>query len=242
MELDEFRLHHRGDRGPGIRDQQPVDRQQSLEPSGIVNHEQLVGVVRHFIEPAQVAQDDLDGNIVADADHVEIHQRADRVLGVRHRRAQLLAFLGRQRLEDVLHHLAREIGREIGDLVGVELFGRRDQLLLVHVRDQRLAHGVRDFEQDLAFAIGLDQIPHHETLLERQRLQDVGDVRRVLRVEQLLQLDEMELVHQVLDQLLARPFLPLDEALHQLVLVQEFAHAPQAVVHTRAGFVEFGHE
>ena len=101
------------------------------------------------------------------------------------RRPQLLALLRRQGLENVLDHLARQVGREIGDLVGIELLGRRDQLFLVHVRDQRFAHRVGHLEQDLALALGLDQLPDDEPLFERQRLEDVGDVRGMQRVEQL---------------------------------------------------------
>ena len=61
------------------------------------------------------------------------------------------------------------------------------------------------------------------------------------RVELLLQLDQVQLVHQALDQLLARPLLPVHEALHQLVLAQELGHAPQAVLHPARGFLAFGH-
>ena len=91
---------------------------------------------------------------------------------------------------------------------------------LVHVRDERFAHRIGDLEQDLAVAVGLDQVPDDEPLLERQRLQDVGDVRRMQAVEVLLQLDDVLLLHQVLDQLVARPLLPADEPLHDLVPAQ----------------------
>ena len=85
---------------------------------------------------------------------LEVHQRADHVVVERHRGAQLLALLDRQALEDVVHHLLRQVGRELGDLVGVERLGRGDELLGVHRRDQRLADGVGHLEQDLAVARG----------------------------------------------------------------------------------------
>ena len=48
--------------------------------------------------------------------------------------------------------------------------------------------GVRDLEQDVAVAVGLDQVPDVEPLLERQRLEDVGDVGRMQPVEPALEL------------------------------------------------------
>ena len=73
------------------------------------------------------------------------------------------------------------------DLVGLERLGRGDELLGVHRRDQRLADRVGDLEQDLAVALGLDEVPDVEPLVERQRLEDVGDVGRVQPVELALQ-------------------------------------------------------
>ena len=174
-------------------------------------------------------------------DHVEVHQRADRVLRVGHRSAQLLALLGGQRLEDVVYDLPRQVGREVGDLVGVELLGGGDQLALVHVRDQRLAHGIGDLEQDLAVALGLDQVPDSQTLVERQRLEDVGDIGRMQAVEQLLQRRQVLAVHQRLDQFLARTLLALHEVLHQLVAMQQLDDLLEMRLYSGTGFLPVGH-
>ncbi len=82
-----------------------------------------------------------------------------------------------------MHDLLRQVRRELGDLVGVERLGRGHQLLGVHRRDQRLAYRVGDLEQDFAVALGLDQVPDVQPLVERQRLEDVGDVGRVQPVQ-----------------------------------------------------------
>ena len=58
----------------------------------------------------------------------------------------------------------------------------------------------------------------------------------------MLQLDDVQLLHQVLDQLLARPLLPLDETFHELVLAQKLGHALQAVLDAGAYLVVFSHE
>ena len=65
--------------------------------------------------------------------------------------------------------------------------------------------GVGDLEQDLAVALGLDEVPDVEPLVERQRLEDVGDVGRMQPVELALQL---------------RLVLPGDEALDELAAVR----------------------
>ena len=191
-------------------------------------------MVRHFIQPAQIAQHDFDRDVLAHCDHVEIHQRADRVLGIRHRRAQLLALLDRQRAKHVLHDLARQIGREIGDFVGVELLGRRDQLVGLHVRDQRFAHRVGHFEQDFTVALGFDEIPDDQPLFERQCFEDVGDVGRMQLVELFPQLGDVLLLDEALDELVARHFLAVDQALDELMLAQQLDDLFQAVLHALA--------
>ena len=111
-------------------------------------------------------------------------------------------------------------GRDVRDLVAVELLGRRDELVAVHVRDERLAHGLRHFEQDLAVALGAHQIPHLQTLGERQRLEDVGDIGRMHLVELAFELDQVLLVHERLDQVVARHGLAVDDVLHDPLLAR----------------------
>ena len=60
-------------------------------------------------------------------------------------------------------------------------------------------------------------------------------------IEELLQLDDVQLLHQVLDQLLARPLLPVDEALHELLLAQEIGYALQALLRVGLELFVFGH-
>ena len=178
----------------------------------------------------QVARRRFQRHVLAHGDLLEIHQRADRAFLVGQRRAQLLALFLRQRADHVLHHLLGQVGREVGDLVGFQRAGRGDQFLRIHGRDERLAHRVRHFEQDLALALGLDQVPDHQPLVERQRLEDVGDVGRVQLLELGAQLGEMLLVHQLLHQLMARHRLPPDQALDQLVPAQQLLDLAQVLL------------
>jgi hypothetical protein len=116
--------------------------------------------------------------------------------------------LGRQRAHHLLDHRRRQIAGDVRQLVGLQRFGRGDQLARIHGRDQRFAHGLRDLEQDLAVAIGLDQVPDREALLGRQRLEQIGDVRRMQRVERRPQThaapgeQRLDFLHLLLQQLL----------------------------------------
>ena len=167
-------------------------------------------MIRHFIKAAQVAQHHFDRDVVAHGDHIEIHERADRVFRIRHRRAQLLALFRGQRAENILHDLARKIRRKICNLVGIELLGRGDQLFGLHMRDERFAHRVGNFEQNFAVAISLYEIPYSQPFFEWQRLQHIRDIRRVQAFELFLQLSQVLSVRQAVDELTPRRFMLFD--------------------------------
>ena len=187
-------------------------------------------MVGQLLEAAQVPGHDFQRHVVADAHDVEVHQGTDGVLRVGHRGAQLLALLDRQRLEDVLDDLVGEVGRELGDLVGVEVLDRGDELVRVHRPDDRLADRFRQLEQDLAVALRLDEVPDDEALVDRQRLEDVGDVGRVHLVELRAQLGEVLLVHERLDQLVLAHRLPLDQAFDEPMPPQQLPDALQVLL------------
>jgi hypothetical protein len=225
-----------------IVDQQSIDRQCTLQRFAPVHHEQLVGVIRQLIQPAQIAQHDLQGDIVAHGDEIEIHQRAHCVVAVGHRCSELLALGRRQRLEDIVHDVFGQVGRKVRELVCVQLFGGSDQLLRLHVRDEGLAHRLGELQQDLALALGLDQIPHPEPPGQGQSLEDVGDISRVQPGELGLQLDHVLLVQQRFDQLAVRSSLLVDQVLHQLLLVEQLQDLVQRVLYAllALGLFDFG--
>src|SRR2546425_957959 len=191
-----------------------VDREQALKGTLAIDDEQLIRMVRKKVHPAQVAGHRFQGDVVAHRYVVEIHQRADRALRIRQRRTQPLALLCRERLHHLLDDARGEIRGDVGKLIGLKGLGGSDQLFRVHARDERLAHRIRHFEQDLAVAVGLDQVPHHEPLLERQGFKNVGDVRRVQSVEPAAQL------HQVLPR--KRLLVPQELLHYAQVLLQLF--------------------
>jgi hypothetical protein len=119
---------------------------------------------------------------------LEVHERADRALGIGQRRAQPLALLGRKRLHHLFDHFRRQVRRDVGELVGLQGFGRGDELGGIHRCDERFAHRVGHFNQDLAVAVRLDEIPDLQALFRRQRLEDVGDIGRMQGVELCAQL------------------------------------------------------
>jgi hypothetical protein len=60
-------------------------------------------------------------------------------------------------------------------------------------------------------------------------------------LELLAHLNKVHAMYEALDEFLARAALPVDEAFHYLVPVQQLGDALQAVVHARAGFARLGH-
>ena len=170
-------------------------------------------------------------HVFAHRHHVEVHQRADRIVRVGHGSAQLLALLHVQPAEYVLHDLDRQVGREVGKFIRIELFDCRDQFLRLHGVDQRLADRIRHLEQDFAIALGAHQIPHQQPVFRRQCFEDVGDVRRMHRVELLRQLAVVLLRHQCFHQFVARHLLAVQQAFHPSLAVEQRPHLVQATVH-----------
>ena len=103
-------------------------------------------MVGQLLEPAQVAQHHFQSDVVADGDHLEVHQGTDLILFVGQRGTHPLALLGVQGVHELMDDIARQVRGQIGEFVGVELAGHREDFLIVHVGDQRLADGVRDFQ------------------------------------------------------------------------------------------------
>ena len=202
-------------------------RQHALQALVPVNDEDLVGMVRERIEAPQIPRDGLDRGVLAHADHVEIHEGADRILGVRHRRAQLLAFIDGQGLEDIVDNSFGEVRRQVGDLVGLQLLGRSDQLLQIHAADESLAHRIGSLEQDFAVALRFDEIPDDEPLLQRQRFEHVRDVGRMHGVELRAKFGDVLPMHERFHQLVLWHFLALHQVLDQAVPPQELLNLTQ---------------
>ncbi|MOA08118.1 hypothetical protein D3C78_1278580 [compost metagenome] len=145
-----------------------------------------------------------------------------------------------QRFHQLEDYVARQFRRQVGQLVGIQIAGGSEDFVIVHVGDQRLAHRIGHFEQDVAVALGLDQLPDCQTLVERQGLEKVGNVGRVQVVELALQLAQVLPMHQVLHQLLVLAFLALSQLLDQLVPVQQFDYLGQALLQTFLRLLNFG--
>ncbi len=134
-------------------------------------------------------------------------------------------------MQHVVDHVLRQVGNQVGDFIGVELFRGGDQLMRIHVLDERLAYRIRDFEQDFAIAFGLDQIPDNQTLFERQCFKNVGDVGRVELVEFPLQLGKVLFVDKRFHQFVARHVLLVNHAFHDPVLLQQGPHLLEGLLH-----------
>ena len=107
---------------------------------------------------------------------LEVHQRADRPLGKDSAaRSRSRSSTGSACTTSAMTLCGRS-GAMSGELVRLERLGGGDQLARIHRLDERFAHRIGNLDQDLAVAVRLDEVPDGEPLLERQRLEDVGDV------------------------------------------------------------------
>ena len=81
---------------------------------------------------------------------------------------QTCAFLCVERSEQFLNYIVRQVGRDVGDFVGIERLGGGQELGVVHARDQRFAHRVLHFEQNFTVAVGANLVPDQQTVSERK--------------------------------------------------------------------------
>ena len=144
-----------------------------------VDHEQAVGLVGQLAAHAQVAQHHFDGDVGAHAHRVGVHEAAGGVRLVRQHGVQALAVLRVHGLHQLRAHRLGQVADQVGEVVELHVFGRGQQFLGVHALDERLAHLVAELDQHVALDLGLDEIPDHLALRGRQRLDQVGDLRRM---------------------------------------------------------------
>ena len=170
---------------------------------------------------AQVALDHVEALVLAHADHVQVHQRADRALREGEDRLHLGPILARQRAEEVRDHVLRQVRHQVRDLVAVQVLRDLQDLAPVHVGDEGLAHRVGDLEQHRAVQLGRDQRPDLQAVLHRQALQHVGDVRRVQAGEPVLQLGPVLARDQRLHQFVLGHRLATHQILHEPLLVEQ---------------------
>ncbi len=150
---------------------------------------------------------------------------------------QLFALFQRQRTEYVCDHFLRKVRGQIGNLVGVELLGCRQQFFGIHVGNQGLANGIGHLEKNVAVEVGLDQIPHSHAFFERQLLENGSNVCRMKLVEFVFQFRDVLLLYQPLHELLARHVLFVHESLDELMLLQDGAHLGGGICHALNTFI-----
>ncbi|CAI8932239.1 AraC family transcriptional regulator [Pseudomonas marginalis] len=222
-----------------IVDQQALDRQHALENAFIVDHEQFVGMTRQLFQPAQVTQDHFQADVFADGDHLEVHQCADLILVIGQRGAHALTLLAVKGLHQLMDNITRQLWSQVGQFVSVHLPGGRQELVIVHVGDQGFTDRVGYFEQDIAVAVGLDQLPEGQSIIQGQGFENVGNVGGVQVVELALQLDEVLAVDQVFDEVVIRTILAVREIFDHALALQQLDDLSQAILQAFLCFLYF---
>ncbi|CAI8922737.1 hypothetical protein EMIT0P218_410014 [Pseudomonas sp. IT-P218] len=222
-----------------IIDQQALDRQHPLEHTVVVNHEQFVGMAWQLLEASQIAQNHFEADILADGNHLEVHQCADLVLVIGQRRAHSLALLSIEGFHQLVDDIPRQLGSQVSQFVGIHILGRGQELVIVHVGDQGFTNRIGYFEQDVAVAISLDQLPKRQAVIQRQGFENIGDVGGVQVIELALQLDQILPVNQVFDAILIRTFLAMSQVFNHSLTLQQLNDLSQAVLQAFLRFLYF---
>ncbi len=235
-ERHDIAIEERGHLDLRVAHQQSLEREDSAQVIVAVDHEERIGLPGKLIEASQVAKRDLASDVLADAHHVEVHQGPHAPLRIGKRRLQPGAIVDVLGLEDVLHHVLGQVGREVGDLVGVEVAGGGDDFRRIHVREESVADGIGDLQQDVSILVAADKPPYDESLGKRQALENVGDVRRMQSVEPLLQFRKILFVDERFDESGPSPavlFVALDELLTEPLLREKPVYGLEMFVRRR---------
>ncbi len=87
-----------------------------------------------------------------------------------------------QRLQNLLGHDFRKVGKEVGKVVEVHACGRGDEFLGLHTFDQAIADLVVKFDENVALVLGRDHFPQYGAFLERKRFEETCYFGRVQAV------------------------------------------------------------
>ena len=166
------------DRRGWIVGQQRIGRHATQVLVPAADHEQVVGVVRHFTAQAQVAQHHVHGHVGAHRDDIGIHQPAGAVFRVGQGLFEALAILAVHRLQHFVDDRVGQVLDQVREVVDVEVFDGCDDFVGVHLGQQAVAHVFADMHQHFAVVLGIYQAPHDIALARWQRLEQVADFGR----------------------------------------------------------------
>src|SRR5450830_1211940 len=192
-----------------------------------------------LFQATQVTQYHFQADVFADGDHLEVHQRADLVLVVGQRGAHTLTLLAIEGFHQLMDNITGQLGGQVGQFVGIHLPGSSQELVIIHVGDQGFTDGVGYFEQDVAVAVGLDQLPEGQSIIQRQGFKDISDAGGVQVIELALQLDEVLPMNQVFDAVVVRTFLAVREVFDQTLALQQLDNLSQTILQAILCFFYF---
>ena len=64
-------------------------------------------------------------------------------------------------MQQLARHSLGQIGDEVREIVELQAFGGRHQLVGFHVADEFATNTVAELDQHVAFELRIDEIPHH---------------------------------------------------------------------------------
>ena len=179
----DLRVHGAGDGGVLVAGEEGGDRQGAEVAVVPVHHEQAVGALRELAAHAQVAQHDPEAHVRADRDRVGVHQAAGAVLRIAQHGRQPDPVLLVHRAQDLAGDDLGQLRQQVGEVVHVEAFRGGHDLVGLHLAQQLGADFLGQLDQHVAVELAFHQFPGQFALRRRQGLEQVGDLRRVQRVD-----------------------------------------------------------
>ena len=171
----DFGGHDAGYEVFGIVDQKPRQKQGADILVVAIDDKYQVGAVGQLAVCAQITRDNLERDVRPDRDDVHVHQAAGAVFVVGQYLLQAFVIQGIQRLQYLLGHGFRQVGEQVGEVVELHAFGGGDELLGLHALDQPVAHFVDNFDEHVAFVLGVYHLPQQGPFPERHRFEQAGD-------------------------------------------------------------------
>src|SRR5690606_21969817 len=123
------------------------------------DHNQAVGHRRQGTVPAQVTQDNVDGDVRAHRYRVGVHQAAGGVFRVGEYLFYPLPVLLVHGVQDFLDHRIRQLLQQVGQVVRFEVFQQVGQFLGIELAQEVGPDVVRHVLEDFTFQLFVDQFP-----------------------------------------------------------------------------------
>ena len=153
--------------------------------------------------------------------HVLRHEAADGILIVVAGVLQPGTILRRERLGHLFEYILRSFAGEKCQVVGVERAERAHELIAIQFLDERGSNRLARLDQRCARLLRLELPKHQQAIVGGQRIEDHGNIGRVLEPQVTLQLGKVLTMLHLLEQVVSRGLLAAGERRQHPMTVEQ---------------------